>query len=147
MLCDIYPVEIPRVSLEVLRALEGLAPPISFILGFFSPLWLLVVGWGLGFTFCQAFCLLSLQLELEQGCFSSTVLNVKACPSHRLACLCSQPCPVCPACLLVGGDGWAALGMGTALSEVSARVSFLCSRTWYAAFCALENKGTSSLSS
>lgn len=31
LLCDIYHVAIPRVSLEALRALEGLAPPISFM--------------------------------------------------------------------------------------------------------------------
>lgn len=37
LLCDIYHVEIPRVSLEALRALEGLAPPVSFITGFFPP--------------------------------------------------------------------------------------------------------------
>lgn len=37
LLCDIYHVEIPRVSLEALRALEGLAPPVSFITGFSPP--------------------------------------------------------------------------------------------------------------
>lgn len=31
LVCDIYHMEIPRVSLEALKALEGSAPPISFI--------------------------------------------------------------------------------------------------------------------
>lgn len=30
LVCDIYHMEIPRVSLEALKALEGSAPPISF---------------------------------------------------------------------------------------------------------------------
>lgn len=93
LLCDIYHVEIPRVSLEALRALEGLAPPVSFITGFSPPTpppWLLVVGWGLGFTCCQSIRS-SPELEPEQESFSSTALNVKACPSQSSESAVSAP--------------------------------------------------------
>lgn len=124
----------------------GLGPSHLFYPWLLSPQKLLVVGGGWD------------SLSVKSSAFSevkspsrnvfSAVLNVKAClgQSHAWPMLLWA----LPARSPVGGGGsgygWAALGMGTALSEVSASVSSLCSRRWYTTFCALEGKRTPSLS-
>jgi hypothetical protein len=77
LLCDIYPVEIPRVSLEALRALEGLAPPISFILGFFPlrSFW----WWGGGWVSLSVKSSAFSEVKSPSRNVFSAVLNVKAC--------------------------------------------------------------------